>query len=387
MACTLYGAASGVLLLMLTLSYADMEKSKRGSEYRMRMHLFAALACFFNLIASIDLKAYADRLPLIVTEIFNELAYSCLFIVLFHMVNQWVDVITLGGRQKWGKRQREILPFMCVLVTLLRVGFGIAQWVSVKHGLRDGLYNGTLNNMKLVTSFCTMAFYTGIGIYSSVYEPMQKNGSSTPAAAAAPAQPSALDIHNIESGGGGGSDRGRMVSSDGLGIGRAVASVRVLKNTVNDKIQANLLRKKTVLHTRYLVGLFVCLLLYCIYVLSTAFLRLGKTEERGAPCSFVSKHWFTGQGIVIFVVTGYIVLNGSSEFDATKGGGCAIPQSSTDRKQRRAAAVKKQREIANRNKAEKQREAQRQQALVDRESSGVVFNDNPVAARTELTRG
>lgn len=379
-ACTIYGAISGIFLIILTLwainSFADMEKSKRGSEYRMRMHLFAALACCFNLLASVDLKAIAARIPLLIYEIINELAYSCLFIVMFHMVNQWVDVITLGGRQKWGKRQREILPFMCVLVTLFRVGFGIAQWLSVKNGLKYGFYNGTLNNMKLLTSFCTMGFYTGIGVYSSVYEPMQKSSNTN-----SPPQPSGLDIHSIESGGGGNDRSGRPVSTD-LGLGRAVIS---LKNTVNDKIQANILRKKTVLHTRYLVGLFICLLLYSVYLLSTSFRRLGETEERGVPCSLISKTWFTGQGIVLIVVSLYIGLNGSSEFDPAKGGGCAIPASSTDRKQRRNLAIKKQREIEKKKKAAKEKELQEAKMLADRSKSGVIMNDNPVAARPELT--
>jgi hypothetical protein len=102
------------------------------------------------------------------------------------------------------------------------------------------------------------------------------------------------------------------------------------------------------LHTRYLVGLFICLLLYSIYLLSTAFKRLGKNEERGVPCSIISKTWFTGQGIVIMVVLIYIGLNGSSEMDMKKGGGCAIPTSGTDRRNRRVAAQKQQRELENR---------------------------------------
>jgi len=69
-----------------------------------------------------------------ILQVFNELAYSSLLCLLFHMVNQWVDVITLGGRQKWGKRQHALLPYMCVLVTAVRVGLGIAQWTSVPNG-------------------------------------------------------------------------------------------------------------------------------------------------------------------------------------------------------------------------------------------------------------
>lgn len=102
------------------------------------------------------------------------------------------------------------------------------------------------------------------------------------------------------------------------------------------------------LHTRYLVGLFICLLLYSVYLGSTAFKRLGKNEERNVPCSIISKTWFTGQGIVIIVIFLYFSLNASSEFDAKKGGGCAYPTSSSARKNRRILAQKQQRELDNR---------------------------------------
>lgn len=42
-------------------------------------------------------------------------------------VSSWVHVITLGGRQKWGKRQHAALPYVCTLVAVLRVGLGITQ--------------------------------------------------------------------------------------------------------------------------------------------------------------------------------------------------------------------------------------------------------------------
>jgi len=35
----------------------------------MRMHVFAALAALCNLLASVDLKGYAARLPLVATEV------------------------------------------------------------------------------------------------------------------------------------------------------------------------------------------------------------------------------------------------------------------------------------------------------------------------------
>jgi hypothetical protein len=54
-----------------------------------------------NLLSSTDLKGYSDRLPLLMTETFSELAYSFLFCVVYVMINQWVDIITLGGRQTW----------------------------------------------------------------------------------------------------------------------------------------------------------------------------------------------------------------------------------------------------------------------------------------------
>jgi len=50
-----------------------------------------------------------------------------------------VDVITLGGRQKWGKRQREVLPYMCVGVAVIRIGLGVAQWLVVTDGLKRGV--------------------------------------------------------------------------------------------------------------------------------------------------------------------------------------------------------------------------------------------------------
>jgi len=46
-----------------------------------------------------------------------------------------VDVITLGGRTVWGKRQYQSLPFMCALIICLRVGLGVAQWKAVDNGV------------------------------------------------------------------------------------------------------------------------------------------------------------------------------------------------------------------------------------------------------------
>jgi len=188
---------------------------KRGLEYRYKMHSFGALAALFNLLASVDLKGYAARLPLLAVETLNECAISALMCLLFHMVcaqvsrlcmlllvacvnepigfvlhslianiqkcsnfissqvNQWVDVITLGGRQKWGKFQKAMLPYMCALVSCIRVGLGVIQWLAVPNGLRDGSYDGTLNSLKLFSSFLAMGAYTGIGVHASVYEPLQ----------------------------------------------------------------------------------------------------------------------------------------------------------------------------------------------------------------------
>jgi len=83
-------------------------------------------------------------------------------------VNQWVDVITLGGRQKWGKFQKAMLPYISVLVSCIRVGLGVMQWLAVPNGLRDGSYDGTLNSLKLFCSFLAMGAYTGIGVHASV---------------------------------------------------------------------------------------------------------------------------------------------------------------------------------------------------------------------------
>jgi len=60
---------------------------KRGLEYRYKMHGFGALAALFNLLASVDLKGYADRLPLLAVETLNECAISALMCLLFHMVS------------------------------------------------------------------------------------------------------------------------------------------------------------------------------------------------------------------------------------------------------------------------------------------------------------
>jgi len=88
-------------------------------------------------------------------------------------VNQWVDVITLGGRQKWGKFQKAVLPYMCLLITCIRLSFGVMQWLAVPNGLRDGSFNGNLNSIKLFASFLVMGTYTSIGLHASVYEPMK----------------------------------------------------------------------------------------------------------------------------------------------------------------------------------------------------------------------
>ena len=89
----IHSALSVILFLVLTLwainAYADYVESmprKRGLEYRYKMHSFGALAALFNLLASVDLKGYAARFPLLAVEIFNELAISALMCLLFHMV-------------------------------------------------------------------------------------------------------------------------------------------------------------------------------------------------------------------------------------------------------------------------------------------------------------
>jgi hypothetical protein len=107
--------------------------------------------------------------------------------------------------------------------------------------------------MKLLVSFCIMGFYTGVGVYSSVYEPMQKSNAPTGSSSkpkTPPQQPAGLDIHELESGrgstgggGGRGSEGKKLTGHDALGLGRTVQNI---KHTVNDKIQANILRRKTV---------------------------------------------------------------------------------------------------------------------------------------------
>lgn len=52
---------------------------------------------------------------------------------------------------------------------------------------------------------------------------------------------------------------------------------------------------KKVMNTYYLVGLFVILFFYCIYLVVEAAGRFGSTEQRNVPCSFASKNWFTNQ--------------------------------------------------------------------------------------------
>jgi hypothetical protein len=96
-----------------------------------------------------------------------------------------------------------------------------------------------------------MGFYTGVGVYSSVYEPMQKSNAPTSSSKpkTPPQQPAGLDIHELESGrgstggGGRGSEGKKLTGHDALGLGRTVQNI---KHTVNDKIQANILRRKTV---------------------------------------------------------------------------------------------------------------------------------------------
>eukprot|EP00613_Pedinella_sp_CCMP2098_P025911 CAMPEP_0171717746 /NCGR_PEP_ID=MMETSP0991-20121206/20210_1 /TAXON_ID=483369 /ORGANISM="non described non described, Strain CCMP2098" /LENGTH=414 /DNA_ID=CAMNT_0012309009 /DNA_START=199 /DNA_END=1443 /DNA_ORIENTATION=- len=302
----------------------------------MRMHFFASAASLFNVLACVDLKGYSARQPLLLTETFNELAFSCVLCVLFHMVNQWVDVITLGGRTEWGKRQHALLPWMCGLVAVLRVGLGLAQWLAVPKGLQKGRYNGTLNGLKLITTFVAVAFYTAIGMYASIYQPMQKKRAQS--------RPSHLQTNYTAS-----AATTTTVTTTKQAPGLAGAGGHL------SSISAKLSKKK-VLNTYYLVGLFVILFFYCIYLAVEAVERFGEVEQRNVPCSSISKNWFTNQGTILILVGLYMSMKAKEEGDPAKGGGCSLPSSPEQRRQRRLAAARKKQEAV-RLEAEKERKA------------------------------
>lgn len=268
-------------------SYQDWRENKqRGRLYRMRMHFFCSAACFFNMMASVDLKGVAARLPLLFVEICNELAYSCLLCVMFHMVNQWVDVITLKGVTTWGQQQRQMLPIMCATVTCLRVGLGVAQWKVVRNGVHNGCYNGSLNNVKLFTSFFAMGIYAAIGLYASVYEPLMGKKVKAKKESSRSVTQGGSGIAVGEGSGSGNGKRGRAGSAFASAL---ESGLRRFTSKAADSAHA--MQRKKVLNTRKLVGLFGILFLYVLYLGSIAAERVGEVSARGVPCSFVSKNW------------------------------------------------------------------------------------------------
>jgi len=127
--CLIHSTLSAILFFVLALwainAYADYVESmprKRGLEYRYKMHCFGALAALFNLLASVDLKGYADRLPLLAVEIFNELAISALMCLLFHMVCATDSLLLVNTIQA------SKLTFVCYLRGTALVSY---MWILI----------------------------------------------------------------------------------------------------------------------------------------------------------------------------------------------------------------------------------------------------------------
>ena len=73
---------------------------------------------------------------------------------------------------------------------------------------------------------------------------------------------------------------------------------------------------------------------------SLIFFLSFQIEERGIPCTTLSKAFYTNQGVYIIVLLIYVYLNGSIECSTALGGGCAWPRSLKERRRIRVLKSK-----------------------------------------------
>ena len=236
---------------------------------------------------------------------------------------------------------------MCALSTCLRVGLGVAQWIFAQ-GERK--YNGTSNGLKLLMSFLILSGYIGLGLYSSVYEPL--NAKQQPSSSSSQLGASTASI----------SARGGTTADRPIAQTRSSAILSTMSRAVGAGVSSTnaVMKRKTVMHTRYLMILFALLSLYSAYLVKAFIERVGKTEVRQPPmtvdCSFGlwDSLFYTNSGVIIILASLYVVLSFSNEFFGSVvkgGGGCVFPRGREGRKLRRAAAAK-------RNLDEQRRQAQ-----------------------------
>jgi len=260
--CAVYGIISGLLayiaFLWAFMAFQDSKapQARQSVHYRLRIHSFICMACVINLFLSFDLKAYANRYPLVMTEFFSDLAFSFMCCMLFHMITLWVDAISLGGRTLWARRNKTIMPVICVIVTASRVSLGLAQWLAEESGEKK--YVGNINVAKLLSTALAVFGYSAVGLYASIYAQVE-----TATAA-------------VE------------------GDKKSIAKIRVL-------------------HQKYLLGLLLAVGLFLGYVIYQSRERVGNTERRDVPCSLSEKTVYTNQLTVISLAAVFIVLSWSGE--------------------------------------------------------------------------
>lgn len=88
-----FGRGQYIAFLWALIAYQDSQgpRAPQSATFRFRIHSFVCAACVINFFMSLDLKAYANRYPLVLTEFFSDLSFSLMCCMLFHM-------ITLVGR-------------------------------------------------------------------------------------------------------------------------------------------------------------------------------------------------------------------------------------------------------------------------------------------------
>lgn len=174
---------------------------------------------------------------------------------------------------------------MCVLVTCIRVSLGVVQWLAVPNGLRNGSYDGNLNSIKLFTSFLAMGAYTGIGLHSSIYEPLQMKRAavkretvrrlSINPSSVAEAQKKAPAVQQ---------PKGTARAAAKVGNTRKLLHIRLVCYLLVAKLNvglSTLLDKESELYflLRYLIGLFAMLLFYVSYLGWAIALRAGEVNR------------------------------------------------------------------------------------------------------------
>jgi hypothetical protein len=135
-------------------------------------HVVMASACIACFLSCIDIKGYADRMPIPVTALFSESAFALLFAMIFNLIVFWcVQGMPEShiNETRWKRHlYKHVLPFLWIVIAGIRVGLGTAEWLTSTGGERH--HNGTINAVKhCLTCSCLLGMCVA-AILSSISE-------------------------------------------------------------------------------------------------------------------------------------------------------------------------------------------------------------------------